>query len=109
MTAAPGPAGPARVSRGGILATAFMFVCAIYFLLPAWWLVVSSTKGPGTLYSSEGFWFSQPHFRSNLTGLFSYDSGIYWRWLANSQPTALVRLEAQGRKKTNNAKSPTVK
>ena len=78
------PAGSARVTRGGLLATAFMFVCAIYFLLPAWWLVVSSTKGPSTLYSSEGFWFSQLHFASNLTGLFTYDGGIYWHWLINT-------------------------
>jgi multiple sugar transport system permease protein len=84
--------GPARprarvaphVSRSGILATAFMFVCAVYFLLPAWWLVVSSTKGPSTLYASQGFWFSQFHFVSNLTGLFTYDGGIYWHWLANT-------------------------
>ena len=76
--------GSARVSRSGILATAFMFVCAVYFLVPAWWLVVSSTKGPSTLYASEGFWFSQLHFVSNLTGLFSYDGGIYWRWLVNT-------------------------
>jgi multiple sugar transport system permease protein len=93
-TAPAGPAGPAasvragsgsaRASRGGILATAFLFVCAIYFLLPAWWLVVSSTKGPSTLYSSEGFWFSQLHFVSNLTGLLRYDGGIYGRWLVNT-------------------------
>ena len=75
--------GPA-VSRSGILATAFMFVCAVYFLLPAWWLLVSSTKGPSTLYSSDGFWFSQLHLVSNLTGLFRYDNGIYWHWLVNT-------------------------
>jgi multiple sugar transport system permease protein len=78
------PPGTARVGRSGILATAFLFVCAVYFLLPAWWLVVSSTKGPSTLYASEGFWFSQMHFVSNLTGLFSYDGGIYWHWLINT-------------------------
>ncbi len=86
------PGGPARsrartgpaVSRSGLLATAFMFVCAVYFLLPAWWLIVSSTKGPSTLYSSQGFWFSQFHLASNLTGLFSYDGGIYWQWLVNT-------------------------
>jgi multiple sugar transport system permease protein len=84
----PGPRsrdrGSAGVSRSGILATTFMFVCAIYFLLPAWWLVVSSTKSPSTLYASEGFWFSQLHFVSNLTGLFRYDGGIYWHWLVNT-------------------------
>ena len=92
VSAGARPGGPARsrartgpaVSRSGILATAFMFVCAVYFLLPAWWLVVSSTKGPSTLYSSQGFWFSQFHLASNLTGLFSYDGGIYWHWLVNT-------------------------
>ena len=83
LAQSPAQAAP-KVSRSGILATAFMFVCAVYFLLPAWWLVVSSTKGPSTLYSSEGFWFSQFHFMSNLTGLFSYDGGIYWHWLVNT-------------------------
>ena len=83
LAQSPAQAAP-KVSRPGILATAFMFVCAVYFLLPAWWLVVSSTKGPSTLYSSEGFWFSQFHFMSNLTGLFSYDGGIYWHWLVNT-------------------------
>jgi len=84
-TTHPGrPPGTAGVTRSGVLATAFLFVCAAYFLLPAWWLVVSSTKGPSTLYASEGFWFSQMHFVSNLTGLFSYDGGIYWHWLINT-------------------------
>lgn len=71
-------------TKGSVLAVAFLFVCAVYFLLPAWWLLVSSTKGPSTLYSSEGFWFSQFHLWSNLTGLFSYDGGIYLRWLLNT-------------------------
>ena len=73
-----------KVSRSEILATALMFVFAVYFLLPAWWLIVSSTKGPSALYSSQGFWFSQFQFVSNLTGLFTYDGGIYWHWLVNT-------------------------
>ncbi|MGC8627809.1 MAG: carbohydrate ABC transporter permease [Acidimicrobiales bacterium] len=71
-------------TKGAVLAVAFLFVCSAYFLLPAWWLLVSSTKGPSTLYSSEGFWFSHFHLLSNLTGLFSYDGGIYARWLLNT-------------------------
>ena len=47
-------------------------------------VIVSSTKSPSTLYASEGFWFSQLHFVSNLTGLFRYDGGIYWHWLVNT-------------------------
>ena len=45
---------------------------------------MSSTKGPSTLYASEGFWFSQLHLVPNLTGLFRYDGGIYWHWLINT-------------------------
>ena len=63
MTAGVATARPARAARprrkeapkptrSGILATAFMFVCAIYFLLPAWWLVALPANGPSTPYSS---------------------------------------------------------
>ncbi len=71
-------------SRSSLLATAFLFVVGVYFLLPAWWLIVSSTKGPSTLYASEGLWFSHFELWSNLTGLFSYNGDIYLRWLINT-------------------------
>ncbi|MST32374.1 ABC transporter permease subunit [Acidimicrobiaceae bacterium USS-CC1] len=73
-----------RYTKGSVLTTAFLFVVGIYFLLPAWWLFVSSTKGPSTLYSSEGLWFSHFELWRNLTGLFSYNGGIYLRWLVNT-------------------------
>jgi multiple sugar transport system permease protein len=75
---------PRRVTRGSVLATTVLFVAGVYFLAPAWWLLVSSTKGPSTLYSSEGFWFSHFELWRNLTGLFSYDGDIYLRWLLNT-------------------------
>ena len=71
-------------SKSSVLTTAFLFVVAVYFLLPAWWLVVSSTKGPSALYASEGLWFSHFELWSNLTGLFSYNGDIYLRWLINT-------------------------
>ncbi len=71
-------------NRSSLLATAFLFVIGVYFLLPAWWLIVSSTKGPSALYASEGLWFSHFELWSNLTGLFSYNGDIYLRWLINT-------------------------
>ncbi len=71
-------------NRSAVLVTALMFVVSIYFLLPAYWLVVSSTKGPTSLYSSEGLWFSHFDLWKNLSGLFSYNSGIYLRWILNT-------------------------
>ncbi|HET9076875.1 MAG TPA: carbohydrate ABC transporter permease [Acidimicrobiales bacterium] len=76
----PGPV----YTKGSILTTAILFVVGIYFLLPAWWLVVSSTKGPSSLYSSEGLWFGHFDLWRNLTGLFTYNGDIYLRWLLNT-------------------------
>lgn len=81
----PQPGGGRRApSRSTVLATAFLFVMSIYFLLPAYWLAISSTKGPSTLFSSEGLWFSHFQLFSNLSGLFTYDGSIYVRWLLNT-------------------------
>ncbi len=63
---------------------AFLFVMTIYFLLPAYWLLISSTKGPSALYNSEGLLFSHFQLFSNLSGLFHYDGGIYVRWILNT-------------------------
>lgn len=67
-----------------VTAMAFLFVMTIYFLLPAYWLLISSTKGPSALYNSEGLLFSHFQLFSNLSGLFHYDGGIYVRWILNT-------------------------
>jgi multiple sugar transport system permease protein len=66
-------------------AMVFLFIFVIYFLIPFFWLIVSSTKNAGDLFGSFGLWFA-PNFElgSNLQQLFTYDSGIYLRWLANT-------------------------
>jgi multiple sugar transport system permease protein len=63
----------------------FMVIVLAYFLLPLFWLVVSATKTNSELFSSFGLWFS-PDFNlfSNLSGVFTYDGGIFLRWLGNS-------------------------
>ncbi|MDA8278303.1 MAG: carbohydrate ABC transporter permease [Actinomycetota bacterium] len=71
-------------SRTSIISMAFLFVMATYFLVPVYWLVISSTKGPTTLYGSQGFWFSNFQFFSNLSGLFGYSNGIFVRWILNT-------------------------
>lgn len=66
-------------------AMVFLFIFVIYFLIPFFWLIVSSTKNAGDLFGSFGLWFA-PNFElgSNLQQLFTYDSGIYVRWLGNT-------------------------
>ena len=76
---------PSQFSLEGVGAMTFLLVFVIYFLVPFFWLIVSSTKNAGDLFGTFGLWFS-PNFNlwSNLQQLFTYNSGIYVRWLLNT-------------------------
>ena len=77
--------GGPRVPLGSQIAVmTFLFICAIYFLLPIYWVIVSSTKSTGDLFGSFGLWFSHPQWFKNLADTFTYNGGIYVRWLINS-------------------------
>src|SRR5438128_3739523 len=76
---------PGQFSLESVGAITFLLVFVIYFLVPFFWLVVSSTKNAGDLFGTFGLWFS-PNFNlgSNLQQLFTYNGGIYVRWLLNT-------------------------
>src|SRR2546429_8913998 len=76
---------PSRFSLESVGAMTFLLVFVIYFLVPFFWLVVSSTKNAGDLFGTFGLWFA-PTFNlwSNLQQLFTYNGGIYVRWLLNT-------------------------
>jgi ABC-type glycerol-3-phosphate transport system permease component len=89
------PRGSARLGRDGSPWTRvspvsrtfvlLVMVCfAVYFLMPVWWLVVSSTKGSGQLFEGNGFWFGKFSLWDNLQTLFTVQGGVYSRWLLNS-------------------------
>jgi multiple sugar transport system permease protein len=63
----------------------FLVVFTIYFLVPFFWLVVSSTKTAGDLFNTFGLWFA-PNFNlwANLQELFTYSDSLYLRWLGNT-------------------------
>ena len=70
----------------------FLIVLVIYFLLPLWWLIVASTKDAHGLFSGTGgaLWFDKTFaLFDNLGLLFTYNGGIYLRWLGNSLLYAL--------------------
>jgi multiple sugar transport system permease protein len=73
------------LSRGG--AMVIMGAFTLYFLLPIFWLLVSSTKTLGNFNSTFSLWFtstSLPDLVTNLGKLFTYDGGVFPRWLLNS-------------------------
>jgi multiple sugar transport system permease protein len=71
--------------RRGNLSVIFLIVFVIYFILPLFWLVVSATKTNSQLFSSFGLWFADGfNLLANLRETFTYDGGIYIKWLLNT-------------------------
>ncbi|MHA5055066.1 carbohydrate ABC transporter permease [Streptomyces sp. SD15] len=82
---------PRPVGRRSNVLTLLMLACLVYFLLPLFWLVVSATKDNGSLFSTFGLWFGGGFdFFGNLHDVFTYDGGIYGRWLLNTALYAVV-------------------
>jgi multiple sugar transport system permease protein len=76
---------PRRSNLASIIAMALLFFFAVYFLVPYFWLIISSTKDAGDLFGTFGFWFA-PNFNlfNNLQQLFTYQDGLYTQWLLNT-------------------------
>ncbi|HEX3515148.1 MAG TPA: carbohydrate ABC transporter permease, partial [Trebonia sp.] len=95
-TTAPGRKPPrlarrAARQRGGVrkrpsvLLNILMTVMLLYALLPLFWLVVNSTKTQGALFSTFGLWFGGKFaLWSNIHQVFTYDNGVFVRWLGNT-------------------------
>ncbi|MFL5626666.1 MAG: carbohydrate ABC transporter permease [Ktedonobacteraceae bacterium] len=67
------------------LATAFLLVVLVYFILPFFWLIVSTTKTNQDLFISFGLWFASDfNFFNNLSDLFTHDGGVFLTWLWNT-------------------------
>lgn len=74
-----------RFNLESIIPMILLVLFTVYFLIPYFWLIVSSTKNAGDLFGTFGLWFS-PNFNlfSNLQQLFTYQDGIFVRWLLNT-------------------------
>lgn len=76
---------PSQFNLSGIGVMIFLIAFAVYFLIPFFWLVISSTKSQADLFGTFGFWFSPDfHLFANVQQLFTFNSGIYARWLLNT-------------------------
>ncbi|HKG52094.1 MAG TPA: carbohydrate ABC transporter permease [Actinomycetales bacterium] len=68
-----------------------MLAVLLYFLVPLFWLVVASTKTTADLFSTFGLWFSGDlSLLSNIRETFTYDGGVYARWMANTLVYSVV-------------------
>jgi multiple sugar transport system permease protein len=61
-----------------------------YFLLPLFWLAVSSTKSTQDLFTTFGLWFSHaPQPWTNISQTLTHDNGVFLRWLLNTMVYAV--------------------
>ncbi|MFJ4849719.1 MULTISPECIES: carbohydrate ABC transporter permease [unclassified Streptomyces] len=70
--------------RHRVLTATALALAAVYFLVPVYWLAVSSTKSSADLFGSFGLWFAHPHPIDYLGRVLTYDGGVYVRWFGNS-------------------------
>jgi multiple sugar transport system permease protein len=76
---------PAGHKRHSVLLQILMTVMLLYALLPLFWLIVNSTKTQDALFSTFGLWFGGKFaLWSNIHQLFTYQNGIFLRWLGNT-------------------------
>jgi multiple sugar transport system permease protein len=68
---------PARFATVAIL-------LSLYFLLPFYWLVQSTTKDIGQLFEGTFVPGVPNHFIDNLTGVFTYSHSVFVHWMVNS-------------------------
>jgi multiple sugar transport system permease protein len=61
-----------------------MAVCAIYVLLPVWWLVVAATKTRSDFTGTNPLWFGEFALVDNIRQVLAYDNGVFLRWTLNS-------------------------
>lgn len=88
-----GARGPRESVISRSAAMLVMGVFTVYFLLPIFWLLVSSTKTATNFNTTFALWFSASSLQdvvTNLGQLFTYQGGIYLRWMANSIAYAAV-------------------
>ncbi len=79
------PQRPRRFNLGRIAAMTLLILFTVYFLIPYFWLIVSSTKNAGDLFGTFGLWFAPDfHLWSNLQQLLTYQDGVFVRWLLNT-------------------------
>ena len=75
-----------------VLPQVFLGILLVYFLVPFWWIVINSSKDASGLFSGgSALWFADDiDYLGNLRELFTYNGGIYLRWIANSALYALT-------------------
>ncbi|RKN47210.1 carbohydrate ABC transporter permease [Streptomyces hoynatensis] len=79
------PAAGPRRRRRSLPLTLLTGLVLLYALVPLVWLFVNATKTQAGLFDSFGLWFDGDFaLFSNIADTFTYDDGVFTRWLLNT-------------------------
>ena len=71
--------------------TIIVWITLIYFLVPLLWLLLSATKNNSDLFTTFGLAFGHSfQFFQNIGQLFTFQGGVFARWLLNTVFYAVV-------------------
>ncbi|MEJ2292327.1 MAG: carbohydrate ABC transporter permease [Deinococcales bacterium] len=74
-----------RLNASAVTWRVLVLLLSLYFLLPLVWLIVSSTKSTGQLFTTFGLWFASPwHLLDNIRGMAAFQGGVVGRWMLNT-------------------------
>jgi multiple sugar transport system permease protein len=74
-----------RGKERNTLLTVLLWLCALYFVLPLFWLLVASTKDNSDLFSTFGLWFGNRFtLWDNLVSVFTARDGLFLEWVWNT-------------------------
>ncbi|MGV1794479.1 MULTISPECIES: ABC transporter permease subunit [Rhizobium] len=77
--------------RSRRLLTAALVLYFIYTFIPLLYVIVSATKTNADLFGTFGLWFSSDfHLVQNIRDLFTFQDGIFSRWLLNTILYAVI-------------------
>ena len=77
--------------RRSTILTVALWAAAFYFLIPLYWLLVSSTKDNADLFSTFGLWFGgEFNLCDNIATTLTFRDGQFGRWVLNTVLYAVV-------------------
>ncbi|WP_205739289.1 carbohydrate ABC transporter permease [Halocella sp. SP3-1] len=67
-----------------LLIKLILVVLSIYFIFPFYWLIMSTTKNVSQLFQKSLLPGNPSHFVENIKTVFTYEDGVFFKWLGNS-------------------------
>ncbi|HBG09576.1 MAG: carbohydrate ABC transporter permease [Limnochordia bacterium] len=70
--------------RSYVTITIVLVLLAAFFIFPFYWLTIGTTKNVSQLFQKSLLPGRPSHLQSNVSGVFSYQNGVFLSWMANS-------------------------